>query len=150
VTDDVLDLPIGTGEGFRPRTTEEDMEVTRLLGEFDVVVERLTELGVDIEKARPFSRPPERGRPVVEQDLAAKAMAHPLRTTLLRELLVGGVASPNELSKRLGEPLTNVSYHVRMLLDLGVIELVETEPRRGALEHYYRAKVRVDVSVRKP
>jgi hypothetical protein len=53
-----------------------------------------------------------------------------------------GVASPNELAKRLGEPLTNVSYHVRMLHDLGCIELVETEPRRGALEHYYRAIVR--------
>jgi hypothetical protein len=53
-----------------------------------------------------------------------------------------GVASPNELAKKLGEPLTNVSYHVRMLHDLGCIELVETEPRRGALEHYYRAVVR--------
>ena len=53
-----------------------------------------------------------------------------------------GVASPNELAKRLNEPLTNVSYHVRMLHDLGCIELVETEPRRGALEHYYRAIVR--------
>jgi hypothetical protein len=53
-----------------------------------------------------------------------------------------GVASPNELAKRLDEPLTNVSYHVRMLHDLGTIELVETEPRRGALEHYYRAVVR--------
>jgi hypothetical protein len=53
-----------------------------------------------------------------------------------------GVASPNELAKKLDEPLTNVSYHVRMLHDLGTIELVETEPRRGALEHYYRAVVR--------
>jgi hypothetical protein len=53
-----------------------------------------------------------------------------------------GVASPNELAKKLDEPLTNVSYHVRMLHDLGCIELVETEPRRGALEHYYRAVVR--------
>ncbi|HZB06179.1 MAG TPA: helix-turn-helix domain-containing protein, partial [Thermoleophilaceae bacterium] len=53
-----------------------------------------------------------------------------------------GVASPNELAKKLGEPLTNVSYHVRMLHDLGCIELVETEPRRGALEHYYRAIMR--------
>jgi hypothetical protein len=53
-----------------------------------------------------------------------------------------GVASPNELAKKLNEPLTNVSYHVRMLHDLGCIELVDTEPRRGALEHYYRAIVR--------
>jgi DNA-binding transcriptional ArsR family regulator len=71
----------------------------------------------------------------------AKALAHPLRVQLLAALNEG-VASPNELAKRLGEPLTNVSYHVRMLHDLGCIELVQTEPRRGALEHYYRAVVR--------
>ena len=71
----------------------------------------------------------------------AKALAHPLRVQLLAALNAG-VASPNELAKKLNEPLTNVSYHVRMLHDLGCIELVETEPRRGALEHYYRAIVR--------
>ena len=71
----------------------------------------------------------------------AKALAHPLRVQLLAALNEG-VASPNELAKKLNEPLTNVSYHVRMLHDLGCIELVETEPRRGALEHYYRAIVR--------
>ena len=71
----------------------------------------------------------------------AKALAHPLRVQLL-SLLNEGVASPNELAKKLDEPLTNVSYHVRMLHDLGCIELVETEPRRGALEHYYRAIMR--------
>jgi DNA-binding transcriptional ArsR family regulator len=71
----------------------------------------------------------------------AKALAHPLRVQLLAALNEG-VASPNELAKKLNEPLTNVSYHVRMLHDLGCIELVETHPRRGALEHYYRAVVR--------
>lgn len=71
----------------------------------------------------------------------AKALAHPLRVQLLAALNQG-VASPNELAKKLDEPLTNVSYHVRMLHDLGTIELVDTEPRRGALEHYYRAVVR--------
>jgi DNA-binding transcriptional ArsR family regulator len=71
----------------------------------------------------------------------AKALAHPLRVQLLAALNAG-VASPNELAKKLNEPLTNVSYHVRMLHDLGCIELVDTEPRRGALEHYYRAIVR--------
>jgi DNA-binding transcriptional ArsR family regulator len=71
----------------------------------------------------------------------AKALAHPLRVQLLAALNQK-VASPNELAKQLEEPLTNVSYHVRMLHDLGCIELVDTEPRRGALEHYYRAIVR--------
>jgi DNA-binding transcriptional ArsR family regulator len=71
----------------------------------------------------------------------AKALAHPLRVQLLAALNQK-VASPNELAKQLDEPLTNVSYHVRMLHELGCIELVDTEPRRGALEHYYRAIVR--------
>lgn len=52
------------------------------------------------------------------------------------------VASPNEISEMIDERLPNVSYHVRALLDLGCIELVDTAQRRGAIEHYYRAIVR--------
>lgn len=52
------------------------------------------------------------------------------------------MASPNELARLLGERLGNVSYHVRVLCELGCLELVRTEPRRGALEHYYRATAR--------
>jgi DNA-binding transcriptional ArsR family regulator len=70
-----------------------------------------------------------------------KALAHPLRQKILSELSER-VASPSELAEELGEPLGNVSYHVRMLVDLGCIELVSTTPRRGALEHHYRAVVR--------
>ena len=70
-----------------------------------------------------------------------KAMGHPLRLRLLA-LLSERVASPSELAEELGEPLGNVSYHVRTLADFGCIELVDTTPRRGALEHHYRAVVR--------
>jgi hypothetical protein len=35
----------------------------------------------------------------------------------------------------------NVSYHVRILREFGCVELVRTEPRRGALAHFYRATV---------
>lgn len=52
------------------------------------------------------------------------------------------VASPNEIAEMIDERLPNVSYHVRALLDLGTIELVDTAQRRGAIEHYYRAVVR--------
>jgi len=68
----------------------------------------------------------------------AKALSHPLRMQLLT-LLNQRVASPVELASELGARLGNVSYHVRILLDLGCIELVSTTPRRGALEHHYRA-----------
>jgi DNA-binding transcriptional ArsR family regulator len=67
-----------------------------------------------------------------------KAISHPLRHRLL-SMLDGRTASPNELARELGLPLGRVSYHIRLLHDLGAIELVATEPRRGALEHFYRA-----------
>ena len=54
-------------------------------------------------------------------------------------MLDGRTASPNQLARELGLPLGRVSYHIRLLHDLGAIELVGTEPRRGALEHFYRA-----------
>ena len=42
----------------------------------------------------------------------------------------------------LDAPLGVVSYHVRMLRDYDCVELVRTEPRRGALQHFYRATAR--------
>lgn len=70
-----------------------------------------------------------------------KALAHPLRQNILT-ILNERVASPSEISEELDERLGNVSYHVRTLLDLGCIELVSTTPRRGAVEHHYRAVMR--------
>src|SRR5215211_6464722 len=72
----------------------------------------------------------------------AKALSHPLRPRILQRLDDGGVASPNQLAEALGERLGNVSYHVRILRELRLVELVRTAPRRGALEHFYRATVR--------
>jgi DNA-binding transcriptional ArsR family regulator len=81
-----------------------------------------------------------RKSPQLEQRLG-KALSHPLRMRALT-LLNQRVASPSELAEELGEPLGNVSYHVRMLLELDLIELVRTTPRRGAVEHHYRATER--------
>jgi DNA-binding transcriptional ArsR family regulator len=74
---------------------------------------------------------------LVDQRLA-KALSHPLRARAFA-ILNEQVASPNELAEMTGEPLPNVSYHVRALVDLECIELVRTAQRRGAIEHYYRA-----------
>jgi DNA-binding transcriptional ArsR family regulator len=67
-----------------------------------------------------------------------KALAHPLRVKLLA-FLNEGEWSPNELSEELGEGLSQVSYHINVLEDFEMIEMTKTEPRRGAVEHYYRA-----------
>src|SRR4051812_41474665 len=71
----------------------------------------------------------------------AKALSHPLRARILQRL-GERVASPGELAAELGAPLGVVSYHVRMLRDYECVELVRTEPRRGALQHFYRARAR--------
>lgn len=70
-----------------------------------------------------------------------KALAHPLREQILI-ILNERMASPNELSKELEEGLSQVSYHVKVLKDFECIEMIKTEPRRGAVEHYYRATAR--------
>ena len=67
-----------------------------------------------------------------------KAIGHPLRMQLLSRLNER-VASPVELARELDESVQLVSYHVRILRDLGFVELVSTTPRRGAIEHHYRA-----------
>src|SRR4051795_6611995 len=71
----------------------------------------------------------------------AKALAHPLRARILQRL-GERIASPGELAVELGAGLGVVSYHAGMLRDYGCVELVRTEPRRGALEHFYRAIAR--------
>jgi DNA-binding transcriptional ArsR family regulator len=80
----------------------------------------------------------------VDQRLV-KALAHPLRVEILA-ILNERMASPNELSKELEEGLSQVSYHVKVLKDFECIEMVKTEPRRGAVEHYYRATARAFLS----
>src|SRR3954462_7379890 len=71
----------------------------------------------------------------------AKGLAPPLRARLLQRL-GERVASPADLAAELGAPLGVISYHVRMLRDYEGVELVRTEPRRGALQHFYRATAR--------
>lgn len=81
--------------------------------------------------------------PGLDQRLV-KALAHPLRVHILAALS-DQVASPNMLSKELEEGLSQVSYHVKVLEDFDCIEMVKTKPRRGAIEHFYRAKQRAFV-----
>jgi DNA-binding transcriptional ArsR family regulator len=78
----------------------------------------------------------------------AEAFVHPLKLRILALMAAppprsaGKGApepgwSPNSLYLAAGEPLGNVSYHVRQLEKAGLIELVAVKQRRGALEHYY-------------
>lgn len=67
---------------------------------------------------------------------AMQGFGHNVRIRAL--VLMEGERSPGDIAAVLGEPLGVVSYHVRMLRDYGMIELTRTEPRRGALQHYYQ------------
>jgi DNA-binding transcriptional ArsR family regulator len=75
---------------------------------------------------------------VIDQNFV-RAVAHPLRVEIL-EMLGYGVASPNTLAENLGVRLSDVAYHVRVLASCGALDLIAEEQRRGATEHFYRAK----------
>jgi DNA-binding transcriptional ArsR family regulator len=67
-----------------------------------------------------------------------KALAHPVRARALT-VLNQRIASPSELASEQEETVGYVAYHVRVLHELGMIELVSTRQVRGATEHFYRS-----------
>ncbi|HWM64589.1 MAG TPA: winged helix-turn-helix domain-containing protein [Solirubrobacterales bacterium] len=71
-----------------------------------------------------------------------KALSHELRVEILTFLVEHPKASPIEMSRVLDAPVGDVSHHVKQLVKYGCAEEVETKPRRGAVEHFYRATSR--------
>ncbi len=71
------------------------------------------------------------------------ALRHELRRRILRTMFADDeeTISPRRLARELREPLSNVSYHVRILADCGAVELVDTEPVRGSMQHFYSPTV---------
>lgn len=82
-----------------------------------------------------------RNRPNRIDQRLVRALGHPLRVKIL-EVVQVRKASPSELTELLSAPLGNVAYHVRVLEKCGCIEQVATARRRGAVEHYFRARPR--------
>lgn len=85
--------------------------------------------------------------------MIGRALIHPLQQQILERFdeLDGVTSSPVELAQFLHEPLGNVSYHVKVLTgdtgdnrtkgrfaDCPLLEFSHTEPRRGAIEHFYQ------------
>jgi DNA-binding transcriptional ArsR family regulator len=68
----------------------------------------------------------------------AAIVSHPLRRRIW-DAINDHPISPRELADQLRHPVNDVAYHVRVLRDLGVIELAGTRPVRGATQHFYRA-----------
>jgi DNA-binding transcriptional ArsR family regulator len=86
--------------------------------------------GQRLESAGSFGRP--------GHDQLVKGLSHPVRIECLT-ILTKQIASPRQLSEILDHDLSNISYHVRTLVELGLVELVGEEPVRGAVAHFYKA-----------
>ena len=81
--------------------------------------------------------PPAKTATSMETTLAA-IVAHPTRARCF-VILAERTASPVEIAQEIGKDVGHVGYHVRKLQQLGLIELVDERPVRGAVVHFYRA-----------
>ena len=65
-----------------------------------------------------------------------KAIAHPLRTTILG-LLHERAATVSELAAALGRPKSTVAHHVKVLNEVGLVRVVRTRRVRAIEERFY-------------
>jgi hypothetical protein len=78
--------------------------------------------------------------PDLDWERLAKASMHPLPVRILEHASGSPEErfSPAQLAADFGAPLGNVSYHVRVLHDLKLLERAGMKHRRGAVQHFYR------------
>lgn len=84
---------------------------------------------------------PSQVRPKGVDELVVFVVQHPIRVDAL-QILNEREASAAEIARMIGEDMKKVGNHVKALADHGCIELVRTEKKRGAEEHFYRASLR--------
>jgi len=65
-----------------------------------------------------------------------KALGDPLRMTIL-DLVLEHAMTVTELAGRLRRPKGSVAYHVKVLLDAGLLQVVRTQKVRAIDERYY-------------
>jgi DNA-binding transcriptional ArsR family regulator len=78
------------------------------------------------------------GAKLIDKHMFTGVVAHPIRARALT-ILADREASPAEIGRELNIGPSHVAYHVRLLLQEGLIELTEETPRRGSIEHRFRA-----------
>jgi DNA-binding transcriptional ArsR family regulator len=71
-----------------------------------------------------------------------EALGHPVREHILA-VLNERIASASEIAEELGTDVSSFYHHVEELEKLGCIERVLTMRRRGAKEHFFRARTSV-------
>ncbi len=65
-----------------------------------------------------------------------KALGDPLRMTIL-DLVLERAMTVTELAARLRRPKGSVAYHVKVLVDAGLLQVVRTQKVRAIEERYY-------------
>ena len=66
------------------------------------------------------------------------ALNHKIRRDIVKLLIHGpSQVSPMGVSRSMDMKVSNLSYHFRVLHDNDVLELVDEQPKRGAVEHFY-------------
>jgi DNA-binding transcriptional ArsR family regulator len=73
---------------------------------------------------------------VVTAPAQLRALADPLRTFLL-DLLLERAATVTELAHAVGRPKSTVAYHVNLLLEAGLLQVVRTRRVRAIEERFY-------------
>ncbi|WP_433277018.1 ArsR/SmtB family transcription factor [Pseudonocardia xinjiangensis] len=71
-----------------------------------------------------------------------RAMAHPLRSTVL-DLLLERAATVSELAGAVGRPKSTMAHHVKVLVDAGLLRVVRTRRVRAIDERFYGRTARL-------
>lgn len=79
---------------------------------------------------------------IIESPEQIKAFTDPLRVHVL-SILRERAATNQQISDELGEAHSKILYHIRYLLDVCLIKLVDQQVKGGNVEKYYRAVARI-------
>jgi len=79
---------------------------------------------------------------VVSSPRELRAMAHPVRATIL-DLLLERAATVGELAAAIGRPPSTVAHHVGVLADAGMLRVVRTRRVRAIDERFYGRTARI-------
>ena len=78
----------------------------------------------------------------------ATAIADPTRGKIIMELDRTGELTATQLARRLGMNANNIYHHMRVLLELGVVDPPRIEPGQTYVEKYYRINPMIEAAVR--
>jgi predicted transcriptional regulator len=74
----------------------------------------------------------------LDQAGADQVVRHPIRIRIVTLAATREKLTPKEVADALGCSLGVVAYHIRLMDDLGVLERMGTEVKRGGTVHLYR------------